>query len=292
MEEYEYRWLQRKLFEITGINFEHYRQQQMRRLLDKALERSGVRSYVALVKLLEKHPEQVQDFKNSLTINVSSLFRDFERWRSLEEMLPGVIVQKAGSSLKAGEVTRLHVWSAGCATGAEPCTITIILEELRASGRCPPFSYSVTCTDIDSAILRQAREALFSKRCVSEVPPALLEKYFDKIEPEKGGGPASDVAPTFAFMPDYKKNMRFRLHNILDDYWDSGFDLIVCRNVLIYFKNEVKETLLRKFCKSLNSKGILFIGSTEVVFKPENFGLKPVASGIYRKDLTGGESPK
>jgi len=77
--------------------------------------------------------------------------------------------------------------------------------------------------------------------------------------------------------------MKFIIHNLLDERWEKSFDLITCRNVLIYFNNDIKEKLFRKYNDALNDNGLLFIGGTEVMFSPGDLGFKNMTAGIYKK---------
>ena len=117
-----------------------------------------------------------------------------------------------------------------------------------------------------------------------EVPATLLQRYFSDV-----GRPAAAWARHnagdrfFEALPALKDHVEFRLHNMLDDAWDSGFDLIVCRNVIIYFTNEIKMLLFKKFHDALNRGGLLFIGGTEIIFRHERFRYEIAGTGIYRK---------
>ena len=83
--------------------------------------------------------------------------------------------------------------------------------------------------------------------------------------------------------PEIRSNLKFRVHNLLDERWERGFDLIICRNVLIYFTREIKNRLFEKFGEALTPGGLLFIGGTEVIFTPGKYGLENVTTGFYRK---------
>ena len=151
----------------------------------------------------------------------------------------------------------------------------------------PRFSFEVLCTDIDPTILKRAREGVFTDRETVEVPARLIKKYFAEIPPPESSWSGKSVATTFYRASDtLRERLRFKLHNLHDEKWETGFDLIVCRNVLIYFTGEIKKRLFEKFRNALNDGGMLFLGGTEVIFTPSQFGLESIATGIYKKGVT------
>lgn len=279
----EYSWFKKKIEEIAGVNLESYRPEQMRRLMEKMLDQRGARNYVDFIKYLKESPERVREFKDGMTINVSSLFRDNKRWTELNAKLYE-IAKNIKPGRGSGARSDFRAWSAGCSIGAEPFTISTLLNELSTGPGMPRFSFEVLCTDIDPAILDRAREGVFTDRETAEVPPRLMRKYFKEIPDPQTPWSAKTAASAFYRASDaLRESLRFKAHNLLDEKWESGFDLIVCRNVLIYFTGESKARLFEKFQGALNGGGLLFIGGTEVIFSPSQFGLECAATGIYKK---------
>jgi chemotaxis protein methyltransferase CheR len=289
----EYAWFKKKIYETAGLNLDNYRPEQTKRLLGKILDKAGAKNYVEYIKYLKGDPDRIQEFKDNVTINVSSLFRDYDRWMELNKILPDLIRRKASHGTGKtkpgdGEKPILQIWSVGCSIGAEAHTIAILLEETAASGTVMPFSYRILCTDIDHNMLQRGREGIYTDREVKEVPENLLEKYFVEIKPPGRAWANSNTAEHFYKAdPRLTAAMRYKIHNLLDDRWESCFDLIVCRNVLIYFTNDVKEHLFDEFFKALLVDGMLFIGGTEIIFSPGKFGLENVSTGIYKKMKSG-----
>ena len=281
----EYSWFKKKIKEIAGMDLDSYRPDQMKRLMAKALEKSGARNYVEFIKQLNKSPAKIQDFRDSVTINVSSLFRDVQRWSELNKHLPELV--NAATSGKAGgaKAGTVRIWSAGCSIGAEPYTVAIMMEELAAQRDIGRFSYQILCTDIDSTMLQRARDGIFTDAETKEVSARLLSKYFRIISrPEIDWAEKSSASVFYETVPLLKTKMKFIIHNMLAEIWEKGFNLIICRNVLIYFNNDIKERLFRKFHDALLDDGMLFIGGTEVMLNSGDIGFKNLSAGIYKKN--------
>ncbi len=205
---------------------------------------------------LEAQPGRLDQFLDQLAINVTELFRNPDRWAELEEyILPRLT--KAGRSLK--------IWSAGCSYGAEPFTIAAILH------RSFPGIHRIVATDIDSAALAQAERAEFSTRDARFIPPTYAGMF-----------PAVDSDQVTAD-PALRRMIEFRKHNLFSEPIDTEFDLIVCRNVVIYLTDKAKHELFIKFFRSLKPGGVLFVGSTERIFNASQIGFETDRPFYYRK---------
>ncbi|MGH2633218.1 MAG: CheR family methyltransferase, partial [Tepidiformaceae bacterium] len=159
-------------------------------------------------------------------------------------------------------------WSAGCSIGCEPYTLAIILDELDSSSR-----HSILATDVDLPILARARAGTgYQSHEVQAVPPELLKKY---LVPTPGG--------TFDVNPVLKRRITFRRHDLLTDRYPSGLDVIVCRNVVIYFNEEAKRHLYAGFANALRPGGLLFLGGSEMIMRSHDFGFRIAGTSIYEK---------
>lgn len=280
----EYSWFKKKIKEIAGMDLESYRPEQTKRLIDKAMEESGSSSYVKFIKYLQESPARIQDFKDSITINVSHLFRDKPRWDMLTGHLGTMIKDKAKANGGDSNGLKISIWSAGCSIGAEPYTLAVIIEELRRTKDFPAFARRILCTDLDRTIIQRARDGIFLEAHMKEVEQRHLQSYFERVgKPEQGWAQRYPSSVFYKVKPVLKENMEFRLHNLLEARWEKGFDLITCRNVIIYFTPDAKKQVFAKFGEALNDGGILFIGATETIFHPQDYSLEIVAPGTYRK---------
>jgi chemotaxis protein methyltransferase CheR len=245
----------------VGIDLEHYKDEQMRRRLDSWLVRSGMKSWDDYFARIKVDPDELLKFRNYLTINVTEFYRDSERWKHLQSTVFPLLLQ--ASVTKPG----LRVWSAGCSIGAEPFTLAMILGEI-----APNRKHYILGTDLDKgAISRALSGGAFLQEEVRGLSPAQRATYF------RPGGPPFHVIESLV------KKINFREQNMISDTFETEFDLIVCRNVVIYFTSATKDLLYKKFTSSLRKGGILFIGGTEIIPHPQDFGLKSIGISFYQR---------
>ncbi|RAP76384.1 CheR family methyltransferase [Paenibacillus montanisoli] len=247
-----------KVKDRTAIDLSQYKEAQMKRRLTTLREKYGYGNFAAYWIALEKDKTLMNEFLDRMTINVSEFWRNPSRWEAMEKkFLPELVKTNA----------RVKIWSAACSTGEEPYTLSMIISELGALERT-----SILATDLDSIVLQKAMQGVYQDRSVRDVPRTYKNKYFTKQDGDY-----------FAVASQLKRNIAFRQHNLLHDRFESGFDVIVCRNVMIYFTEEAKHTLYHKFSKALRPGGLLFVGSTEQIFSPGQYDLDSVETFFYRK---------
>jgi chemotaxis protein methyltransferase CheR len=249
------------------IDLENYKDEQMKRRLDSWLVRSHANTWKEYFSLLSLDATELERFRNYLTINVTEFFRDPNRWDSLrEDILPHLLNSASGSRSTGG----LNLWSAGCSIGTEAYTLAMMMAE------AAPFQkYSILATDLDRGALLKARAGgPYSQDDIRNLSLGHRQKYL------------SPKAPYFV-NEKLKKNIRFAEQDLLADHFESGFDLIVCRNVVIYFTAEAKEKLYAKFCAALRPEGILFVGGTEIISGATKFGFQNFGISFYKKSLSG-----
>ncbi|MCD7033364.1 protein-glutamate O-methyltransferase CheR [Metabacillus sp. GX 13764] len=240
----------------TGIDLSLYKEAQMKRRLASLLQKRGYDGFSSYQEALLKDGQLLAEFLDRMTINVSEFFRNKKRWDIFEsEILPELL---RGRSFKA--------WSAACSTGEEPYTMAMIL-----SSHFPAGSYKLLATDLDENAIARAKLGLYSERSLAEAPKEMINRHFIKKE------------ELYEVKDSIKNQVLFRKQNLLSDAFEKDFDLIVCRNVLIYFTEQAKESLYKKFSDALKPGGILFVGSTEQIFHPEKYGLEPADTFFYRK---------
>lgn len=248
-----YGWAERHL----ALNLDGYKETQLQRRIHTVMGKSGATSLKTYSELIEKDAEIRQDFLDYITINVTDFFRNPELFNEFEKALQNELSPNFG---------RLKIWSAACSIGSEPYSLAILMRKHRIQS-----AGKILATDIDEKVLIRAREGSYREYELKNVQEDVLEKYFKQDDKQ------------FAIAPAIKNMVHFEKHNLLADPFDKGYHLIICRNVIIYFKKEVKETLYRKFSESLVSGGILFTGATETIYKPETYGLEKIGKFLYRK---------
>jgi len=249
-----------RAYKITGLDLTSYKVPQMHRRLSALLTRVGVRNFADYARLLEHDTQRRQEFRDFVTINVSEFFRDGDRFGDLERRMQGLIGTKGA----------LRAWSAGCSIGAEPYSLAMMLLEM-APGR----SHSILATDIDETILARARSASdYLAADIRNVGKARMERWF-----------TADGKGRYTLNPAPRTLVTFKKHDLLRDRAPQGgpFDLVCCRNVVIYFTEEAKERIYSGFVDSLRPGGVLFIGATEAIMQPKPLGLQVVGPGFYQK---------
>ncbi len=241
----------------TGIDLAQYKEAQMKRRLMALYEKKGCRSFVEFYNLLDKNKDDFYEFLDRMTINVSEFYRNGSRWKVLEkQLLPQLFAKNK----------KLKVWSAACSTGEEPYTIAMVL-----SNFMPVSQISIMATDLDENVISRAKLGIYPERSLQEVPREMKDKYFRK------------EGTHYHVTDEIKRTVTFKKHNLLADNYESNFDLIVCRNVLIYFTEEAKAGIYKKFNAALRPSGILFVGSTEQIFNPQASNFEIADTFFYRK---------
>lgn len=241
----------------TGIDLALYKEAQMKRRLTSLYEKKGYRDFVTFLHALEKDRDLMNEFLDRMTINVSEFYRNGKRW----EVLQNKIFPKLLNNNK-----RLKIWSAACSTGEEPYTIAMVL-----SNYLPLSQIHVLATDIDENVIQKAKLGLYPDRSLAEVPENMKVKHF------------ANEGQFYKISEDVKRTVTYKKHNLLKDSYETNLDLIVCRNVMIYFTEEAKDQIYHNFSKSLRSGGILFVGSTEQIFNPARYDLEVEDTFFYRK---------
>lgn len=246
-----------KILRLTGIDLSSYKERQMRRRIDSLIRRNNYNDYDEYFKALNQNKKLYDEFINYLTINVSEFYRNPAQWEILEkEIMPAILK------------TNRHpkIWSAACSTGEEPYSLVMMLSRLMDFG-----SIRILATDIDDDAIDKAKKGIYIPKSLENLPKDFISNYFEK------------QGDNYKISEKIKNCVEFRHHNLLNDKYPENCDLIVCRNVMIYFTEEAKSIMYNKFRESLNSSGILFVGSTEQIILSQRYKLEPVRTFFYRK---------
>jgi chemotaxis protein methyltransferase CheR len=247
-----------------NIDLEHYKDEQMKRRLDSWLVRTHIETWKDYFQLLSTDQTELERFRNYLTINVTEFFRDPTRWDLVrQDILPYLIKNSKASHPVVGG---LKLWSAGCSIGTEAYTMAILMDEA-----APTQKYSILATDLDRGALLKARSrGPYSQDDIRSLSLSQRHKYL------------TPTAPYHA-VENLQKNIHFQEQNLITDRFETGFDLIVCRNVVIYFTTEAKDVLYAKFSAALRPGGVLFVGGTEIISSAAKFGLQNFGISFYKK---------
>lgn len=267
MDDREYEYLKRQIASLLDIDIDAYKSRQMRRRLTAFVQSRGGDSPAPFVRRLAEDAEALSDLREMLTINVTEFFRDAPQFEQLERtVLPELLKKRL----------QLRVWSAGCSRGHEPYSVAIMLDELGAAARSV-----IVASDLDRGALRIAKaRGPYPEGELRNVSRLRRSRYFSAVD----GGYEVDR--------DLARRVQFRELNLLRGRFDRGFDLVICRNVMIYFAAEVKVALVQRFCDSLAPGGVLFIGATEALLGDEVDGFERLGGNFYRKLDAAAERPR
>ncbi len=241
------------LMEKRGFDFSGYRPAMLARRIGKRLTTTACKDFSEYLSCLKENPAELDNLLDVITINVSRFFRDSLTFELIaDRILPAIILEKA--RLKDHS---LRIWSAGCARGEEPYSLAILIHELLEKEDVA-MNLHLFATDIDCGAIADAEKALYPLSSVENIKHRLLMKYF------------ATEGTCFRLIPDIQKRVTFSLYDMLDkkhrvppESVFGNFDLVLCRNLLIYFNIEYQETIFAKLYHSLANNSILILGEAE-----------------------------
>ncbi len=246
------------VFKLTKIDLNYYKEKQMRRRIDTLANKNGAKSYEEYIQMIKSDKEKFEQFVNFLTINVSEFYRNPDQWKLMDQQVIPKLIKEQRKPIK--------IWSAACSTGDEPYSLAMAF-----SKHVPLSDIKILATDIDKQVIEHAKVGLYSEKSIAGVPADLKKKYFTQI------------GNSYQISDDIKRCVTFKEHNLLKDVYPKDFDLILCRNVVIYFTDEAKDMIYKNFYGSLKSKGVLFIGSTEQISNYKDLGFNRMSSFYFEK---------
>ena len=259
MDERDWEEFKAKLKRKTEIDLDLYKAPQMQRRIMNLARRNGYDKYSAYFDKVVQDKDDFAAFIEYLTINVSEFFRTPDKFAKLEtDVIPELMKRSS----------RLNIWSAGCSIGAEPYSLAMILNDMTPNTR-----HRILATDLDIEILGKAKAGVYNENELKAMSEARKSKYFTR------------QGDKYAVSPDIKQRIEFKRHNLLKDPFEAGFDLILCRNVVIYFTEEAKDQLYANFFKALKPGGILFVGATEAILNFRKLGYTSYKPFFYQKPL-------
>ena len=258
-----------------GFDFSGYHPAMLERRIGKRLSATACKDFSEYLSCLQGEPFELDQLLHVITINVSRFFRDTLTFELIaDRILPTIIQDKRQSKDHS-----LRLWSAGCARGEEPYSLAILIHELIRKEELS-LNLHIFATDIDGGTLADAGKAIYPLSSIENMKHRLLTKYFT----QEGG--------SFRLIPEIKNLVTFSLYDMLDKKHSvppesvfGNFDLVLCRNLLIYFNPEYQETIFQKLHHSLARKGYLILGEAETptMTYQRHFSRVIDFSPIYRK---------
>lgn len=255
----DYEGFKTQIYKLTKINLSAYKERQMKRRIDAIISKYSLKSYDEFLNAIKTKSELFEEFVNYLTINVSEFYRNPEQWEILEKEIFPYLIKENGTSIK--------IWSAACSTGDEPYSLVMLLTKFLALDKI-----KVLATDIDEQAIEKAKAGIYNEKSLEGLPKDFRDRHFSELGNK-----------LYKINDNIKNCVEFKKHNLLEDIYPINLDIIICRNVLIYFTEEAKDKIYTKFSHSLKKGGILFIGSTEQIMQSKNYGLSTVKSFFYKK---------
>jgi chemotaxis methyl-accepting protein methylase len=259
--------LTREISRVVGVPLEIYKSKCLRRRIAVRMRACGAHTFDEYRGVLARTPAEYERLKDALTINVTRFFRNPETWDSLRtRFLPELLRDRDGW---------IDAWSAGCSSGEEPYTIAMLIAELAAAaGRASWLErLRIEATDIDRECLTQAGAAVYRRDAFQETPPALVERH------------TRETPAGLAIDPALRRRVNVRRFDLSQERMaPASFDLIVCRNVVIYFDRTMQERLFAHFAEALRPAGLLVLGKVETLLGParERLTLVDTRERIYR----------
>lgn len=242
---------------LCDIDLLHYKRRQMERRVRSFAERRGHAMLAPYLELLGRDEAARDEFLDRVTINVSNLWRNPEQWEHLQrEIVPGL-----------AERGTLRAWSAGCSYGAEAYTLAAVCRTA-----APHSVTAILGTDIDRRAIARARDVAFDAEDVRTAPAEALQRWF--VADGERWRPAAEL----------RELVRFEAQDLLRAHPPAGaYDLVLCRNTVIYFTEDVRDAVHARLAHALRPGGVLLVGATERVSAPEAIGLSPIAPFTYRR---------
>ncbi len=253
-----------------GIKLPQSKKSMLESRLNKKVKSLGLHSYHEFVDYIfseEGKREELFHVVDLITTNKTDFFREAAHFHFLSnEFLPAYQQETNRSNLK--------IWSAGCSTGEEPYTLVMVLEEYRK--RHPELTYSLLASDISLRVIQSAFQGIYDVDKIEPVPLDLKRNYFLRSK----SNPA-----LVRVKPQYRKRIQYKRVNLMDDHYGlikNDYDMIFCRNVLIYFNKATQEAVIRKFCSLLRPGGLLFLGHSESIMGM-TLPLRQVRPTVYQR---------
>lgn len=254
---------------VTDFDARLYRKSTLKRRLDFRVHVTGSKDYKGYLRYLKKDRDEYWRFLEALTINVTDFFRDKSVFETLKrKILPDILkrIQKKGRK-------RVRILSVGCSAGQEPYSLAILLQEILGERRETQdgFQIIIHAMDLNSSSLKKASAAWYSESEMKNVPGKYLRKFFEKGD--KG----------YRVRKDVRKMVKFHQQDFIKGDRNGLFDLILCRNLFIFFEHELQKSLCRKIHSSLKKDGILVMGKAETPYDETLFLPISTQDRIYMK---------
>lgn len=248
----------KKINKLTNIDLSYYKEKQMKRRITSLMTRNNFNNFNDYYNALVQNKNLLDEFINFITINVSEFYRNPNQWEVLEKfIIPKYI--KNNNKLP-------NIWSCACSTGEEPYSMVMLLTKFFEIDKI-----KILASDIDVEAIEKAKKGVYTEKSLDNLPSKFKNDFFHKDGNQ------------YIIDNKIKNCVKFKKMDLLKDDYPKNIDLLICRNVMIYFTEEAKELLYEKFYDCLSNNGVLFVGSTEQIILPDRYNLKPLKTFFYKK---------
>jgi chemotaxis protein methyltransferase CheR len=261
------------IHERSGIKMPPSKKIMMEARLKKRLRDLNINSYKEYCDFLfskKNSQEEITHMVDVITTNKTDYFREPRQFTFLSEIALPTLYEESQIGIKHP----LKVWSAGCSTGEEPYTISIVINEF--AKKINKYMFGILATDISTIVLQKAKLGVYEEEKIDVVSPELKRKYFLRSKDKR--------KKLVRLIPEIRDSVTFQYLNFMDNNFgiEEMFDVIFCRNVIIYFDKPTQDKLIEKLVRYLNPGGYLFMGHSESIFNTD-LPLNQLAASIYRK---------
>lgn len=234
--------------------------------LSNMVERKGMKTFSEYMNSIKKNDKgEISLLINKLTTNYTYFYREENHFKYLKEVI--LPYEEQTNKLKT-----INIWSAGCSSGEEPYTIAMIINEFFYLKKMN-WKIQILATDISENVLDKAKEAIYAEESIKNLPPTYIKRYFIKTKDNK-----------YQVSPEIKSHITFRTFNLMEPIVAMNkFNVIFCRNVMIYFNAATKENLVNKFYEATQPSGHLMIGHAETIQRGQS-KYKYICPAIYKKE--------
>ncbi len=249
----DFNFIRKLVGESTGIVLADAKRQMVYGRLARRLRDLGIKDFKTYCDLIKDgDSDEVTKFTNAITTNLTSFFRENHHFEYLTKTVLPTLLQRNQ------DTGRIRIWSAGCSTGEEPYSIAMVVREFFKAH--PNWDVKILATDLDTNVLQTASEGLYSLEKINGISDGRKRKWLRRSK--KGSGDQVKVSA------ELQELITFKQLNLLGDWPFRGpFDLIFCRNVIIYFSKATQRVLVERYAEKMGSQGYLFLGHSESLFK-------------------------
>ncbi|HOL48796.1 MAG TPA: protein-glutamate O-methyltransferase CheR [bacterium] len=250
------------IFEKTGNDYSQYKRGVIIKRIRRRMSIVKCSDLDEYLKYLLENEDEIINLHKSFTIKVTNFFRDLNEYKTFNNLILPELIKNKYFFLKENNLIQneneeyiplIKVWSVGCSIGCEPYSLAILFHRYLNLVK-KKINIQILATDIDDDSLEYAKKGVFEKYFLNDIPIELFDKYFIRTEAYK-----------YTINNEVKNLVEFQKHSIISDKLFYGFDLIICRNLIIYFLNSLQNKILTRLINSLNIGGYLWLGKSEFI---------------------------